>query len=187
LRPCIFGSFDISRFIFISKEGTQNFSAFCISYCVVLYLGSNEAAALVKEPNYSVLQKDRHAHILHYTHENTTAYAIFDTDHELPPGILKRTSAPVIAMLKEAGDRIVLSVADPDLRLPKRSSLGGLDREAVETASVMQTVQTVLEGEWQIERAGNGVSVKAYSGGETVISFDCIDGETLEVELRKHV
>ncbi|HUW35436.1 MAG TPA: chondroitinase family polysaccharide lyase [Planctomycetota bacterium] len=152
-------------------------------YVMLVQSAPEDVEACGKTPRYRVLQKDRHAHILEHVQHNTMAYAIFQVDRAISHGIIRKTSAPVMAMVRKKGDEIIFSLADADLRLPKRKSLGHLDEEAVAAESKMQKVCVHLHGQWKMKASPNEVRVKELHSNTTVVEFDCIDGKTIEVAL----
>jgi len=129
-------------------------------------------------------------------------YAIFETDWEIPHGRLRRTDTPVLVMIREEGNgRIRMSVADPDLRLPKRRNMGYLDEEALRTSARSSVLRLELRGLWrqrreeaprdgasevqkEAEGIGSRVHVKAEPAwGKTCVVMECRYGETQEIEL----
>lgn len=63
---------------------------------------------------------------------------------------LCRTDTPILAMIRELEEgRILLSVADPDLRLPKRRNMAYLDDEALRTQARASSVRVELRGAWR--------------------------------------
>jgi hypothetical protein len=142
-----------------------------------------------KAPPYRVLMQNHQAHIVEAAPSplsavKITAYALFETDWLIPHGILRKTDTPVMAMVKETGDGLVLSLADPDLRLPKRRNLGYLDDEANSTPSRPSQVRVELRGDWQPATATSGVTVEESRNGVTALRFTCRDGATREIVLK---
>jgi chondroitin-sulfate-ABC endolyase/exolyase len=141
-------------------------------------------ADYAKAAPYRVLMQNHQAHILEHLGQKTMAYALFETDWIIPHGILRKTDTPVMAMVKEAGDGLLLSLADPDLRLPKRRNMGYLDEEANSTPSRPSQVRVELRGDWQLATAAPGVTVEESRNGVTALLFECRDGATREVVLK---
>jgi chondroitin-sulfate-ABC endolyase/exolyase len=140
-------------------------------------------AAYAKAPSCRVLQQDHQAHIVAHLEQRTTAYALFETDWIIPHGRLRSTDTPVLAMVKEADDGLRLSLADPDLRLPKRRNMGYLDDEANRTPARPSLVQVELRGRWRLAEDSATVRRLAVAPDATRLAFTCRDGGTVEVRL----
>jgi chondroitin-sulfate-ABC endolyase/exolyase len=156
-------------------------------YAMLVQTSAEALADYAKAAPYRVLMQNHQAHILeHLGHlgQKTMAYALFETDWIIPHGILRKTDTPVMAMVKETGDGLVLSLADPDLRLPKRRNMGYLDDEANATPSRPSVVRVELRGDWQPSPAVPGVTVEGNRNGVTTLVFTCRDGATREVVLK---
>jgi chondroitin-sulfate-ABC endolyase/exolyase len=153
-------------------------------YAMLVRTTPEALAAYAAAPPYRVLQQNHQAHILEHLGEKTTAYALFETDWLIPHGVLRKTDTPVMVMVKETGAGLVLSLADPDLRLPKRRNLGYLDDEANATPSRPSVVRVELRGDWQSATAAPGVTVEESRNGVTALVFTCRDGATREVVLK---
>lgn len=135
--------------------------------------------------NYEVLQQDENAHIVKHEDANKVGYAIFEANKPLPKkSFIQKTDTPILAMVKEDKKEVVLSISDPDLRLPKLPNQT-MDEDVATIPSIMKKARIEVEGKWQLKEANKEVRVLEVKGNTTVIEFDCIDGKTLEVELVK--
>jgi len=132
-----------------------------------------------------VLMQNHQAHILEHLGQRTMAYALFETDWIIPHGILRKTDTPVMAMVKEHGNGVLLSLADPDLRLPKRRNMGYLDNEATATPSRPSQVRVELRGDWTLPTDTLGIEVESYRNDVTALVFNCRDGATRELFLQR--
>lgn len=142
-------------------------------------------AALAVSPNYRVLQQNHQAHIVEHTTHKTMAYALFETDWIVPHGIVQRTDTPVMAMMKEVADGVVMSLADPDLRLPKRRNMGYLDDESNATPARPSVVRVELRGQWNLGKQAAGVRLLEARDTVTILEFTCAHGLTTDVVLEK--
>lgn len=134
---------------------------------------------------YEVLQQDDKAHVIRHIPSNTMAYAVFQENQAIGQGILAAADTPVMAMVKEEGaDKIVFSMSDPDLRLPKLPNQT-MEEETATTYSTGKTVSVTLNGEWKLSEEQDGIRVVKSEGGQTVLELDCIDGQTREAVLIK--
>lgn len=153
-------------------------------YVVRIQTTPSALARYAAQPPYRVLLQNHQAHILEHFGQRTLAYAVFETDWEIPYGTLVRTDTPVLAMIQEIGDgQIRLSVADPDLRLPKRRNMGYLDDEALQTPSRPSQVRLELRGFWQATGESPEGMTSDWATGRTRLALACRNGETQEIHL----
>jgi len=178
-------------------------------YAMLVQTTPSALAAYAKAPPYRVLMQNHQSHIVEAAPSplsqrdggvactpveaapsplsavKITAYALFETDWLIPHGVLRKTDTPVMAMVKETGEGLVLSLADPDLRLPKRRNMGYLDEEANAAPSRPSQVRVELRGDWQSATATSGVTVEESRNGVTALRFTCRDGATREIVLKR--
>ncbi|CAG7595365.1 Chondroitin sulfate ABC exolyase [Paenibacillus solanacearum] len=153
-------------------------------YAVLVQASPEEVEAYAKTPPYRVLRKDEQAHVVEHVEERAIGYALFDPQARLTWGTLRSVNAPVLAMEKERGDELTLSVADPDLRLPKLPNQKMDDRTAW-TAGTASRVQIELAGCWKLpaDRPHPSVLAVRPDAQSTVLELECANGETVEVVL----
>lgn len=155
-------------------------------YAMLVRTTPEALAAYAAAAPYRVLQQNHQAHILEHLGQKTMAYALFETDWIIPHGLVCKTDTPVLIMVKEQGDSgIVLSLADPDLRLPKRRNMGYLDEEANATPGRAATVRVELRGLWTPRVLPASVCVREKKPTHTAFEFRCRHGATMEVELAR--
>jgi chondroitin-sulfate-ABC endolyase/exolyase len=152
-------------------------------YALLVQTTPGQLAAFAADPPYRVLQQDHQAHILHHQAHGTMAYALFETDWVVPHGILCRTDTPVLAMVKSRPQGITLSIADPDLRLPRRRNFGYLDEEALRTPCKASVARLELRGGWRLESPNPAVCEIGRAGGVTRLAVQCRAGLTVELRL----
>lgn len=151
-------------------------------YVILVQSSPEQVEAYARKPSYKVLQKDNRAHIVEHSQYDTTGYAIFDPQLDISHGYVRKVSVPSMVMVNRQKGKIVVSVADPDLRLPKTPDMR-MDEETALIGSVMQTMEVELEGEWKLTKPSDLARVVAYEGNRTKLAFDAIDGRTMEVDL----
>jgi hypothetical protein len=181
-------------------------------YAMLVQASPEAVAAFAKTPPYRVLQQNHQAHIVEAAPHRllrtperdegvastveaapsplpaakTTAYALFETDWIIPHGIVRRTDTPVMVVVKMHDDGgLTLSLADPDLRLPKRRNMGYLDDEANATPARPSVVRVELRGNWRMGSSEPSARVLEVCRGTTVMEFACRDGMTIEVKLKE--
>ena len=169
-------------------------------YAMLVNAAPERLAGLAAQPPYSVLQQNHQAHTVETMpapladapsggtvgaepEGRIMAYALFEADRIVSHGIVRKTDTPVLVMTKESAAGLVLSLADPDLRLPKRRNVGYLDDEANGTVARTAHVRLELRGAWQLADAVDDVSVEAANAERTTLRFTCRHGATSEVRL----
>lgn len=131
--------------------------------------------------SYEVIAQDASAHILNYPKYQTTGYVIFEPNKAIEYGILEGTDTPILAMAKEVKDGIVLSICDPDLRLPKLPNQEMTELTAA-IPSKAKTVQISLKGCWQA--LSKDIKKIEHTGDSTILEVNFRDGKTVEVILK---
>lgn len=152
--------------------------------------------AFGKKPAYKVLQQDRNAHIVQS--DNIYSYVLFETPRTaLPAGLLQRTDTSCLVMIrKESRDKMLLTVAQPDLALYRGASDEAFDKEGkriersiysrpwIDNESKEIPVTITLKGYWNVAETPYCKVVSANKR-QTVLRFICKDGASLEVGLSK--
>ena len=154
--------------------------------------------AFAKKPAYSVLQQDRNAHILESPSDKITSYVLFETPQSLlPGGLLQRTDMSCLVMVrKESADKVLLTVAQPDLALYRGPSDEAFDKDGkrmersiysrpwIDNESGEIPVTVTLKGRWKVVETPY-CKVVSEDKKQTVLRFLCKDGASYEVELEK--
>lgn len=130
--------------------------------------------AYAAAPDFAVLRRDDTAHIVRFAAQGITGYAFFEATEGLSDGAVAGTDAPCFVMTRREGDRLVLAVADPDLRLP-RFTMGTMYQPGGEGKLRLR-----LNGNWQVEKAP--ANVRAVAGSRLEITGR--DGASYEITLR---
>lgn len=147
---------------------------------------------------YSVLQKDRIAHVVRDRESATTAYAMFEAGRTAATGWLEQTDTPCMVMIRETGDGgLIVSAVDPDLRLYEGMEADqydeyGVQREVsvysrpwVHADSRLHRVTLVLRGAWALADPSRDTraSVCGRDGERTLLALDCKDAAPIEIVL----
>lgn len=154
--------------------------------------------AFAKKPAYSILQQDRNAHILESPSDGITSYVLFETPRSvLPGGLLQRADTSCLAMIrKESADKVLLTVAQPDLALYRGPSDEAFDKDGkriersiysrpwIDNESGEVPVTVTLKGKWNVVETPF-CKVLSKDKKQTVLRFLCKDGASYEVELEK--
>ena len=153
-------------------------------YAVLVQRSPDQVSAFASSPEYDVWRQDGQAHIVHHREMKTTGYALFDTDARPTDGPVVSVSLPSLVMIREVGDGLLLSVADPDfgwrweIQTPHRQD-GSL---IVNQASMPRKVEVTVRGKWRLVGAYDLVDARVQSD-QTVVAFTCQDGKSVEVKL----
>ncbi|CAG7619224.1 chondroitinase family polysaccharide lyase [Paenibacillus allorhizosphaerae] len=155
-------------------------------YAVLVQVAPEEVETYAKTPPYRVLRKDEQAHVVEHRGERAIGYALFDPGAHLSYGILRSASVPVLAMEKERGGELVLSVSDPDLRLPKLPNQKMEDHIAW-TAGTASQVRIELAGRWELRTDRPNPSIRSIQSDaqSTILELECANGVTVEVTLTR--
>ncbi|QHI69320.1 chondroitinase family polysaccharide lyase [Tichowtungia aerotolerans] len=138
-------------------------------------------------PTYRVLERAAAAHIVEYTGDpaaTTTAYALFNAG-AVAHGPLAAADKPCLAMTRETGDALTISVCDPDLRLTASSPhhVWSIPSGDLANESPVSKVQVTLRGSWNAQAVPDNARVISTSSEATVLEFDCTEGKSIEMTL----
>ncbi len=154
-------------------------------YAVLVQRSPERVSAFASSPEYDVWQRDGDAHIVHHRGMKMTGYALFDPDARPVDGPVESVSLPSLVMTREAGNRLLVSVADPDfgwnweIQTPHRQD-GSL---IVNQASEPRKVEVVVRGKWRLDQSYDLAEVVEEREDQTVVAFICQDGKSVEVKL----
>jgi hypothetical protein len=134
---------------------------------------------------FKVVKKDDDAHIVSYTPNNVTAYALIaankPTNH-----LINTTNVPCMAMTKEINNNTLeIAVMNPEVgKILNPFKYGDIKtRETWHAKPTVQAVTLTLKGKWDLASEANA-KVVASSNKETKIQFDCIDGKRIKAVLQ---
>ncbi|WP_158301724.1 chondroitinase family polysaccharide lyase [Paenibacillus mesophilus] len=154
-------------------------------YAILIQTTPDKLAEFASNPPYKVVSNNGKAHIVEHAGMRATGYAVFDETADLAEGLLSKTSAPITAFVKERAGSLVVSVADPDLRLPRKPNQRMEDHVAW-TESKAEKVTIELQGKWKIREQTKGefpAVIAEYGDSSTIIEFVCRNGDTTELVL----
>lgn len=169
-------------------------------YAVLPRTDAATLKAFAKKPAYEVLRQDRRAHIVRSLTDgrSTTSYVLFETPQELPKeGWLQQADTSCLVMVREeAKDKLLLTVAQPDLALYRGPSDEAFDQDGKRIERSIYSrpwkddesqeipVTVTLKGAWKV--AGTPYcQVVSADKKQTVLRFRCKDAASFEVELSK--
>lgn len=158
------------------------------------YAVTVRGGASAPKPDYTVMRKDRVAHIVSFG--DRRGVVVFESATETGDALVSSATEPCAVWLTETGnDNVTLSVANPDLGYyPKGNTWGTFPHQCWSiaanrqfAASEVQPVELTLKGDWVADKPNDKVAVKAYDAatGTTTVVFNGINAESLTVGLRK--
>ena len=167
-------------------------------YAVLPQTTESAMKAFAKKLGYKVLKQDRNAHIVQSLTDNLYSYVLFETPQTLLPGdLLQRVDTSCLVMIrKESSDKLLLTVAQPDLALYRGPSDEAFDEDGkrversiysrpwINDESKEIPVTVTVKGYWKIKETPFCKVVSADKK-QTVLCFTCKDGASFEVELRR--
>ena len=103
-------------------------------------------------PDFKVLRQDSAAHIVQFPAQHIVGYVLFAATTGLTLDALAGADSPCLVMTHQKGDRLVLSIADPDLRLP-----GQPDMVRPTPPGDEGRLRLRLNGAWQLAGTHHGV------------------------------
>ncbi len=154
-----------------------------LGYEYVIKVQTNPHRMCNYQKRYKVIKQNTSMHVLNYPKYKTTGYVIFDPNKEVGYGILEKTDTPILAMIKEENDIVILSICDPDLRLPKLPNQKMTElTAAIPSEEKVSTIR--LKGNWKISSSEVKKVEQLDDATQLEISFR--DGKTIEVILKKY-
>lgn len=166
-------------------------------YAVLPQTTASRLEAFAKTPTYTVIRRDREAHIVRSDATQSVSYVIFETPRDiLPGGPLLSADTTCLAMVRQMGPRsMVLTVAQPDLALyrgasddvykdGKRVERSIYGRPWIGNESMEIKVTVTLLGKWQVKETDR-VKLIGQAGKTTTLQVSCTDGASYDIELNK--
>lgn len=167
-------------------------------YAVLPNTDSKALKAFARKPTYKVLQHDRNAHIVTSPSDRITSYVLFETPESLPSeGLLQKADTCCLVMTHQP-DRSTLSltVAQPDLALYRGPSDEAFDENGLRIERSIYSrpwignpsgeipVTVTLKGKW-LPEPDSPCSLVNADGNSTTLRFNCREGASYDVRLRK--
>ena len=166
-------------------------------YAVLPKVNPERLKTIASKPFYTVIKKDRDAHIVRHEPTHTMSYVIFETPKSyLPGGPVLLTDTTCLAMVRQvAKNKLILTVAQPDLNLysgpnddiyqdGKRVERSVYSRSWIKNPSQELPVRITLLGDWDFTPTAN-IRLVERKAKTTTLEFMCKDGLSYELELNK--
>ena len=166
-------------------------------YAVLPKVYPERLKTIASKPFYTVIKKDKDAHIVRHEPTHTMSYVIFETPKSyLPGGPVLLTDTTCLAMVRQvAKNKLILTVAQPDLNLysgpnddiyqdGKRVERSVYSRSWIKNASQELPVRVTLLGDWDFTPTAD-IRLVERKAKTTTLEFMCKDGLSYELELNK--
>lgn len=153
--------------------------------------GGQEAAKDLSKNHqnyFNIIQQDESAHIVRYTKENVSAYAVLKANTILKDDVLLTSNRPCLAMIKKLhNNTIELAIQNPELgKIEHPTTFNEIKEQLAHAPSTVQTVEITLKGIWQLSAASKDASIVRQENKETTIRFSCFDGKRIKIGLVKN-
>ncbi|MBE1444108.1 chondroitinase family polysaccharide lyase [Paenibacillus sp. OAS669] len=156
-----------------------------------------DAMLVPDQAAYTVLRKDRSVHTVYDRESRTTAYAWFEANESANIGPVSAVDTPCMVMVREDGDRLIVSAVDPDLRLyegtePDQYDENGRQVEVslysrawVHAESRPHMLRITLKGSWTGQ--GEDSRIRVVEGGTdcTIVELTCQDAMPQQLTLTR--
>jgi chondroitin-sulfate-ABC endolyase/exolyase len=150
-----------------------------------------------KTAAYSVLQKNKSAHIVRDNQTGTIGYVLFERYNGMPEGLIRSTDQPCMIMTHQSENELALSISNPDLRLyegpadekfdadGRRIERSIYSRDWRENESALSKIQVTVNGLWEEAEPAQQHRIISAQANNTIIEFDCKDGLTVHALVNK--
>jgi len=130
-------------------------------------------------PDFEVLRRDSAAHIVRFPGKRIVAYALFGPIENMASDALRGVESSCLVMTRHDGDRLIVAVADPDLRLGQPTMTNNF---AASQPGGESRLRLHLNGSWQLAAAA--YNVRALN--DHTLEILCCGGASNELVLRQH-
>lgn len=146
---------------------------------------------------YTVLQKNKYAHIVKDIATNTIGYALFEKNKSVNIGYVINIDTPAMLMIREEDNKLILSLCDPNLRLYEgieedqydenniQKEVSLYSRKWIDKPSKMHTLNLTIKGLWTLDKENQNCTVTSNTAETTTLAFNNKDGNKIEITLHK--
>lgn len=140
------------------------------AYSILIQPTAGELAAAQKEPGYSILRRDRQAHIVFDRASGVTGYAAFEAVSLPEDEVVADIASETMVMRRTAEDgTLIVSVCNPDLHIKEKTYT-----TSEPSAQSFKTLH--LRGAWSLAVPNEKVKVQS-AGDVTEITVTCRHGQ----------
>ncbi len=145
---------------------------------------------------YQIVRKDNQAHVVKDQASGMTGYSLFRAGH-VNAGVVASVDTPVLLMTEGDENKLSVTLVDPDLRLYEGRDESQYDEQGIQkevsiysrswrkAPSQPHTLALELKGQWQPASLPDGVVIKGYQGGNTLLSITTEQARNVEFELKR--
>ncbi len=160
-------------------------------YAILVQTSPADAAAFadrMRNPataDYQILARSTRHHIVHDRPTGITGYALFEAG-PIEAGIVESVSAPCFVMTQLRGDRLHISLTDPDLRMQATVSPAKLPAEFRlddPSEQVDATITVQIKGAYEMSETHPQCRVTDRGANTTQLQFICRYGAPIEISL----
>lgn len=144
-------------------------------YMVLIQPTPKELNVACQKDAYQILRKDSVAHIVMDNQTGITAYAVFETYCPQKDKIFFSIPAETMVMQKQSGNKLLLSVCDPNLNISEKAYTTKKPSRPIEKT-------LILKGKWRSATPHEKVTIRSNLT-ETVLSVSCQHGQPVEFTL----
>lgn len=144
-------------------------------YMVLIQPTPEELNVACQKDAYQILRKDSVAHIVMDNQTGITAYAVFETYCPQKDKIFFSIPAETMVMQKQSGNKLLLSVCDPNLNISEKAYTTKKPSRPIEKT-------LILKGKWRSATPHEKVTIRSNLT-ETVLSVSCQHGQPVEFTL----
>jgi chondroitin-sulfate-ABC endolyase/exolyase len=160
--------------------------------CAILVRGGDSIRQLAENPKsrFRVLEQSDSLHHVDFPTHRMSGFVVFEPS-ETNHSIVSRLTQPCLVMCRETPEGVLrVAVTNPDLGLlpadapqPDLRWIGRGDNQYL--ASQARPVQVTLRGSWRVIEPQTAQVRRSMKGGNTVLDFNCKDGRTIQVNVRR--
>ncbi|MFT4094616.1 MAG: chondroitinase family polysaccharide lyase [Niabella sp.] len=153
-------------------------------YEILMNTKPQEVSSYINNKSYTILRKDNMAHIIQHKPSGITAYAIYRANMPLQ-GVLLNVNVPLLAMIKEEKNGMLLTIANPDIIQARwNHNMSHMPDSITNAWSGASVVTLTLKGEWYLAKYTSRLGKITVDKGNTTLSVFCRDGESVDLPLQ---
>lgn len=144
-------------------------------YMVLIQPTEKELNAVRSKASYKVLHKDSVAHVVTDKKTGITAYAAFENYLPKKDKIIYSIPAETMVMHKQSGNKLLLSVCDPNLNITEKTFTTKEPSRPIKK-------KLILKGKWKCGETNEKVTALS-NGTKTILTVTCQHGQPVEFTL----
>lgn len=149
-------------------------------FVVVPAVTSTEMAEIAAKPlGYRIHERGELGHVVEFPETATWAYSIFEAGPQATNGPITSASEPCLVMTRDTATGMLLSIANPDMKIGYASS----------AAAPIVPITLGIRGMWEMPKLPPGVTVGTPASesdpNELILTFDTVSGLPIDIELER--